>query len=280
MPRDYVADPLVSTEEIDRGPQRIICLAPNITEIVCALGMRNRLVGRSQFCTYPPGLDSVPLVGSLMDTNFAKIKSLQPDLVLTTTNSGPVIDKLWALDLPYKAVPHDSIDNVYEAITLIGKVCDRPQTAGLLNAAIQVDIKLLLESVAALNIPPRRVLVVLGPLPVPPKAVFVAGPNSFLDGLVKMAGHTNVAAEVLKDSYGEIPLENLCVLDPEVILEFQQEASAQYMADLYKSWSEVGLLQAIQHQRVRSIGGLEWLSAGPRIALEFHRFITVLSEFR
>ena len=49
--------------------------------------------------------------------------------------------------------------------------------------------------------------------------------------------------------------------------------------DLYKSWSEVGALEAVSNRRVRTIGGLEWLSAGPRIAVELHRFVTVLSEF-
>ncbi|MHC4443479.1 MAG: ABC transporter substrate-binding protein [Planctomycetota bacterium] len=280
MPRDYVADPLVSAHEMDRGPQRIISLAPNITEIVCSLGMRGRLVGRTQFCKYPPGLESVAQVGAFMDTNFAKIKSLKPDLVLTTTNSGMVIDKLRTLGLPYKTVPHGSVEDVYEAIALIGKAVERPQTAEALIAAIQDDIELLQESVADLNMPSRRLLVVLGPLPVPPKATYVAGLASFLDNLIKMAGHTNVAGEVLKDSFCEISLEILRVLNPEVILEFREEWSAQQVADLYTSWSEVGTLQAIQNRRVRSIGGPEWLSAGPRIALELHRFITVLSEFR
>ena len=44
--------------------------------------------------------------------------------------------------------------------------------------------------------------------------------------------------------------------------------------------SEVGPLTAIERQRVRSLGGLEWLSAGPRIAIFLHRIVTVLSEFR
>jgi hypothetical protein len=52
------------------------------------------------------------------------------------------------------------------------------------------------------------------------------------------------------------------------------------MVDLYTSWQEVGPLGAIREQHVRSIGGPEWLSAGPRIALNFHRFVTVLSEFQ
>ncbi|UCD28814.1 MAG: ABC transporter substrate-binding protein, partial [Planctomycetota bacterium] len=192
----------------------------------------------------------------------------------------PVIDNLRALDLPHLAVPHGSIADVYQAITLIGNRCDRPQTARRLINLIRSDIDALKMSARALNIVPKRLLVVLGSMPVPPKATFVAGPASFLDNLVEMAGHTNIAHEVLKDAYGEIPLENLRILDPEVILEFRDQPDTKQMDQLYGSWSEVGMLQAIQHRRVRSIGGPQWLSAGPRIAVELHRFITVLSEFR
>ena len=66
----------------------------------------------------------------------------------------------------------------------------------------------------------------------------------------------------------------------DVILTFGQELSDRQRADLYQSWSQVGLLRAIRERRVRLLGGEEWESAGPRIALALHRFITVLSEFR
>ena len=94
-----------------------------------------------------------------------------------------------------------------------------------------------------------------------------------------VAGHTNAARRVLKSSQGEIPLEILRVIDPEIIVEFREDLAGPTMADVYRSWADVGDLQAIRERRVRSVGGPEWLSAGPRIAIELHRFITVLSEF-
>src|SRR5262245_42997216 len=53
-PSDYVARPWVVDEERHAGPRRIISLAPNITETVCALGLSDRLIGRTQYCKYPP----------------------------------------------------------------------------------------------------------------------------------------------------------------------------------------------------------------------------------
>lgn len=279
VPRDYVVEPMVVPEEADRGPGRIVSLAPSVTEIVCALGLRDRLVGRTPYCHHPPGIESVTAVGAIMDANYAAIKALEPDLILMTINSGSVSASLQKLNLRHEAVPHESLEEVYTAIERIGELCDRPRTAAALVSSIRADVEVLHRRAARSVAHPRRVLVVFGPLPVPPRAVFVAGPGIFFDRLVELAGHANAARRVLKSSQGEIPLEILRVIDPEVILEFREEPTRAVMADLYRSWSEVGDLQAIREQRVRSVGGPEWLSAGPRIAIELHRFITVLSEF-
>jgi len=278
QPRDYVAWPKVHPDEVDAGPGRIISLAPSITEIVCALGMRDRLVGRTPYCTHPPGVEAVASVGALTDPNLEAIKSLAPDVVLVTTNSTRLASSLARLGLRCEAVPHDTLEQVYEAIERVGAICDRPKTALALVAAVRSEIATLRRASGVSGLASRRVLVVLGELPVPPKSVWVAGPGSFLDGLLALAGQTNAARDALNVSHGEIPLARLRVIDPEVILEFRENVTDADMIDLYQSWAEVGDLQAIREQRVLSVGGPEWLSAGPRIAIALHRFITSLSN--
>jgi iron complex transport system substrate-binding protein len=278
VPPDYVFHPQVTPEEANAGPRRIISLAPSITEIVCALGMRDRLAGRTRYCQYPPGLEKVPTVGILAESNYGMVKALQPDLVLTTSNSGETVANLTRLGLHVESVPHEGLPGVHAAIARIGQLCGRPRTAAALSTAIANDIDRMRASARALRVPPKRVIVLFGELPVPPKAVFVAGPGLFLDTLIEYAGHHNAAREVLKSSQGEIPLEMLRVLDPDVILEFREHLDLMVMADVYRAWSQVGDLKAIRNQRVRLVGGPEWLSAGPRMAVELHRFISVLAE--
>jgi iron complex transport system substrate-binding protein len=280
VPRDYVVDPIVSPDETNAGPSRIVSLAPSVTEIVCALGMRDQLVGRTRYCEWPPGIEAVPTVGVMAESNYGMVKALNPDLVLATRNSGETIANLTRLGLRCQGVPHQGLPELYAAIEEIGDLCSRPETARALVTAIKRDMDQMRAEAASLYIKPRRVIVLFGELPVPPKAVFVAGPGLFLDELVTSAGHENAARDLLKSSQGEIPLELLRVLDPEVILEFRKPADPDVMKDVYAAWSQVGGLQAIRERRVRSIGGLEWLSAGPRVAIELHRFISVLSEFK
>jgi len=139
-PSDYVAHPRVLPAEQNAGPDRIVSLAPNITEILCALGLRDRLVGRTPYCLHPPEIGSVPVVGALIDANFEKIKALSPDIVFVTSNSSRSIAGLQQLGLRHEIVPHDTLDEVYEAIERVGRICDRPETARELTAAIQADV--------------------------------------------------------------------------------------------------------------------------------------------
>jgi len=275
-PRDYVAHPVVVPEEADRGPRRIISIAPSITEIICALGMADRLVGRTPYCRYPPVVQSVPTIGALADPNLEKIKSLAPEMIFVTANSVRLQAQLRRLGLPCVAVPHDTFEQVFDAIRKVGQYCQRPRTADRLVSAIQADIARLRET--ARHQHPPRTLVVLGPLPIPPRPVFVAGPGSFLDTLLRLAGGRNAAAGLLHVSHGELSLEQLCALDPEIILEFRDQPTPRQRIELYRSWSELRNLTAIRRQRVRTVGSLEWLSAGPRIAIELHLFLHALAH--
>ncbi|NLE58594.1 MAG: ABC transporter substrate-binding protein [Planctomycetes bacterium] len=277
-PRDYVANPWVDPSERDNGPKRLISLAPSITEIVCALGMRDRLAGRTPYCTHPPGIERVVDVGSLATVNLDKLKALAPDLILATRNSGQVIDALGKLDLPHAAVPHDTLDEVYTAIERVGSLCDRPKTAAALVAFIRSDMETLRRTAGRVALPRRRVVVVLGDLPVPPRPVWVAGPGSFLEALLLAAGQENAAAGAVTISHAEIGLEKLLTLDIEGILTFGEPLTDRQWDDLYRTWEKVGVIPAIRDRRVGRVGGPEWLSAGPRVAIELHHFITALAE--
>ena len=64
------------------NPQRVVCLAPSLTETVYALGLGAVVVGVTDFTDYPPEAQTKPSVGGLTDASLEKIISLHPDLVL------------------------------------------------------------------------------------------------------------------------------------------------------------------------------------------------------
>src|SRR6185295_5765206 len=70
------------------GPvTRIVSLAPNLTEIVFAVGAGNKLVGRTSYCDYPPEAKAVAEVGDTLHPSLERIIALKPQLVLVSTAS-------------------------------------------------------------------------------------------------------------------------------------------------------------------------------------------------
>lgn len=79
------------------GALRIVSLVPSLTELVCALGLRDRLVGRTGFCVHPrEALRDVPKVGGTKDVDIERVRALAPThlLVNVDENEKPTVDRL------------------------------------------------------------------------------------------------------------------------------------------------------------------------------------------
>jgi iron complex transport system substrate-binding protein len=72
---------------IATDPQRVISLAPNVTEILFALGLESRVVGVTSYCDFPEAAKAKEKVGDTLRPNLEKIISLKPDLVVVSTSS-------------------------------------------------------------------------------------------------------------------------------------------------------------------------------------------------
>ena len=73
--------------EVPDAPQRIVSLAPSITETLYLLGLEERVVGVSFFCDKPPEVSKKPRVGAYLNVNYSLLEKLKPDLILVTTGA-------------------------------------------------------------------------------------------------------------------------------------------------------------------------------------------------
>src|SRR5580698_1045150 len=71
-----------TTLQAQSGPQRIVSLAPAITETLFALGAGPQVVGVSQYCDYPPQVLKLPKIGTFLTPNIEAIAGLRPTLVI------------------------------------------------------------------------------------------------------------------------------------------------------------------------------------------------------
>lgn len=271
-----VLSPVVDESERTSPPMRIVSAAPNITEICCALGLRDELVGRTDYCVYPPGIEQVESIGSLIKVNAEALLALRAELVLVSGASRFQTERLEALHIPFVSTPDTRLDDLYEAITIIGGRTGRPRTAAALCERLKREIEAALrEGEAARGV---RALVTLGVMSDPPRPPFVAGPGSFYDDILSRAGVVNVAAGV-DSAFSQLSLEYIVRADPDVIIELDDDSGARPLgdADALAAWARVPGLTAVSRGRVHTLTGGRHYRLGPRLPVTIRALLQAAS---
>jgi iron complex transport system substrate-binding protein len=189
-------------------PQRIVSLAPANTEIVAALGAIRRLVGVTTYCDYPAEVAGIDTVGDFIQPNLEAIAALDPDLVLVTTGvQTEVIAQLEALGASVVAIDPQSLEAVYDSISIVGVAIGESSSADALVESMQIQVENISEQVEAA---PVRCFLEIAQDP-----LFTVGSGTLLNDLIERAGGENVVTE---DGYVAYSVEQLVAADPEVYL--------------------------------------------------------------
>ena len=80
---DTLVDDYGRTVAIPAHPQRVVSLSPAVTEIMYALGAQKLLVGRTDFCEFPPEVATIPSIGGISNLSIESILAMKPDLVIS-----------------------------------------------------------------------------------------------------------------------------------------------------------------------------------------------------
>jgi len=265
---DWVLNPRVDEAELDIALPRIVSAAPNVTEICCALGLRSALVGRTRYCDYPPGIESVSAIGALIDVNVEALLELRPELILISGTSRGQTERFATLELRLESVPDAGLSDLPAAIRRVGELTRRTRTAERLCEGIESDLATVTGRYA--DVPPARVLLLTGTLSDPPRPPYVAGPGSFYDDLLALAGHTNVIGGE-QAAFAPLSLEFIVRADPDVIIELDPDGRQRPAGDgdAIRVWAKVGPLRAVADRRVHVLTGNQYFVLGPRIALTY-----------
>lgn len=190
-------------------PQRIVSLAPSITEILYALGLGDRVGGVTEYCNYPPEATEKPKVGGFSDVNMEKLLEVQPDLVIAASiHIAQVVPELEKLGLPVLVVDAHDFPGVLESIRLVGKVTGAEEAAEALTAQMQERADKIAQAVQGR--PRPRVYWELD------STFWTAGPGSFIQDLIERAGGENIAANA-EAAWVQLSAEAIIAADPEVI---------------------------------------------------------------
>lgn len=188
------------------APQRVVALAPDVTELAFAIGAGPLLVATSSTADFPPPARALPKISA---DDIEAILAQSPDLVLATTagNDPRVVERLRALDVAVCTFDVTSLARLSDAVTLAGTVLGRGAAAKAL--ADELSGRFAAASHRAGQLPRRPALYVVWWEP-----LIVAAPGTFHDDLLRLAGLDTTAPQVA----GRYPR-----VDPEVLLDRRME---------------------------------------------------------
>jgi len=225
------------------NPQRVVSIAPSITETLYALGLGNRLVGDTDYCDYPPEARTKPHVGAMLNPSLEKIVALKPDLVLGTdeANRRETADQLAHLGTPLYGVTAHTVDGTLQSLEDLGRVLNWQQPTDKLAAGLRARVAAVRGRVQ--GHPQPKVLFVVWYRP-----LITAGKATFISDVIRSAGGISISDD-LQGEWPRMGLEEVLKRNPDIILFPRTEAFAPGLEDFQKlpGW---GKLPAVQARRL------------------------------
>lgn len=211
-------------------PQRIIAMAPSITEILFALGAGDRIVGVDTYSDYPEAARNLPRIGDLLNPNYEAMVAARPDLVFAIGGSRKMWEKLDAAGVPVVVLQPASLRQVMQAIELVGRVIGASAEAARVVREMERQLEEIQVKLGYTAYRPRVFWEIWH------DPLISAGPGAFMDDLIRLAGGINLAGNA-GTAWPEVSLEAIVAADPEIILTSDREWARKVLAGDLPAWA-------------------------------------------
>jgi iron complex transport system substrate-binding protein len=202
---------------LDAPADRILSLAPSNTELLFAVGAGGQIAGRDSFSDFPAeALSITDIGGGWGELNTEVILTLNADLVLSADIIAPEQNTaLEDLGFTVFVLPNPvGMDGLYANLETVGKLTGHETEAAAAIASLQARVTAVTEAVAAAETTPLTFYQLDS---TDPAAPWTAGPGTFIDTLITLAGGVNVAGS-LDGAWVQISAEELIAQNPDIIL--------------------------------------------------------------
>lgn len=224
-------------------PQRVVSLAPSITEIVFALNRGRRLQGVTTYSDFPPEAQKLPKVGSYVHLDLEKIVALKPDLCIAIKDGNPrvIAQRLDSLKIPVYVVNPDNLETIMKTVLEIGTLLNAKSRGNQLVQNMDLRIQKVKSLVEKAKHRPK-VFFQIGVSP-----IVSVGTHTFIHELIVTAGGTNIAAGPI--SYPRFSREKVLSLSPEIIIITSMARSAVF-EKVKAEWEKWPNMPAVRNQRI------------------------------
>lgn len=248
-------------------PNRIISLAPSVTEILFAAGFGDRVVGVTTFCDYPPEAKRKPKIGGMSNPSLEAVISLKPDIVVMTIDGNPkeVEQKLSSMKIKTYVFESRTLSELPDGIKKMGIALDARERFDSLASGIEQSINRYKVSGQqsinnALHITQnsslrKKVLFIIWPEP-----LIVAGPGTAIDDAINLLGGINIAKDA-KGRYPKYSIEEIIRQSPDVIFFGRGKGMDEISSRLLKRLSSV---PTVKNKKVFYVGDSLY-RLGPRV---------------
>lgn len=247
---------------------RIISMAPSITETLYALELGDRVAGVTRFCQYPAETQEKQNIGGYFDPNYEAIAMLEPDLILLLPDHQRVRKYLDEFEFHYEVVHNRTVSEIIDTITTIGDLCDVEERARYIVSEIQKRMNVI--HIKTLGKPQPRVLLSIGRTMGTGtlKDVYIAGKKTFYDELITAIGGKN-AYEGVDIAYPVLSAEGLLHIDPDVIIDLVPDLDKRGLDEktILREWNSVPGVKAVKYGRVHILSGDYTVIPGPRFIM-------------
>ncbi len=230
---------------LSRNVRRIVTLAPSLTEMVYFLGQGDKLVGATQFSTYPAAARKVPRVGSYIRINFEAVAMLRPDLVLGLAEINPsfILNKLTRMGLPLYGARLRTVADILACLRRLGHLLGAGPEARARVDRLAARVRRVRRAVAGR----RRVRVFVE---IDHQPLVTVGPGTFTDRLISLAGGRNVFGRE-RFSYPRLSVEQVILARPEVIVILcHQRTGCRRRVRAWQRWRSI---PAVRQGRVKIV---------------------------
>jgi len=240
---------------------RIVSMAPNLTEILFALGLEERIVGVTLDSDYPSAATKKTKMGTFWQPNIEAVIAAKPDLVITLgfDQQRNLAERLKRIGFNSLTVNIEKVSDLFEAIEIIGSAISKQSEAYLLVG----DIMEKLNKLSALVGTNDRVKVLWV---VQRKPLRVAGRDTFINEMIELAGGENAIGPTVH-KYPPIGAEQVIACNPDVIIEpaMNQENLTKQQASALQYWSKFKNVPALINKQVYVIPADTVTRLGPRL---------------
>ncbi|MDN7176899.1 cobalamin-binding protein [Caballeronia sp. SEWSISQ10-4 2] len=242
--------------------QRIVSLAPHVTELLFAAGGGARIVGAVSYSDYPPQATSIPRVGDNKSLDLERIVAMKPDLIVVWRHGNALrqIDRLRELHVPLFFSEPRRLDDIPVTIDKLGILLGTSAEANKASNAFHHDITNLRARYA--NQPPMSVFYQVWDDP-----LMTLNGTHIVSEVIELCGGRNVFAD-LKPLVPTISTEAVLAADPEAIVTATPGAtSSEHALPSLDRWRKWPSMKAVARGNLFGIDGDLINRPTPRLAL-------------